>query len=116
MQRGGHGCSVEATGIGRTRELTSSDVAGSFQGTGGCCAPKCLTIQVCPACNGGVCFAQLCFNACPCLCCYAFSCGNGQWCHCSNEGLKFVDADTLHMDGGVFKRVGSPDAVQMVRE
>ena len=63
--------------------VPNNELKGTFEGNG-CFFPKCLTLDVKPACGGGICVYPKCgscpwlpFYACPCTCCscYIAVCG-----------------------------------------
>ena len=102
--------------------LTNTDVAGSYRGEGGCCAPSCVTLKVSPACGGGIYVVQK-LGGCPCSCFYACKCGENCWYYGSNKGMKWKNADELSDGCGTFKRekgamssIGAPPATDMVRK
>ena len=101
--------------------LTNTDVAGTYRGTGGCCSPACVTLDVSACCSNGLCVVQK-FGGCPCCCFYACKCGENCWYHGSNRGLQFK-ADEVSDGCGTFRRekgggmspIGAPPATDMAR-
>ena len=107
--------------------VPNNELTGSFEGNE-CLFPKCLTLDVKPACGGGICVYPKC-GSCPWLPFYACKCGD---CYVAVGGasiplvlIETPDKDTItRFDCGMnlgmgFKRkagaTGAPAVVEMQR-
>ena len=102
--------------ISMSAAVTNQDVAGTWRGAGGLCAPSCVTLSIHPACAGGTVVIQSCWGLPLGPCFFACKCGEDCWYHGSNYGMKFTGKDKLDMDCGTFSREGGgPPVASMAR-
>jgi len=109
------GTAIRARGDGDL--VPAAQIAGTFEGNGCMCTPKCIRLEVTPSCCGGICVLKY-FDCCPIpfQCQYMMPCCNKCYTDCDDEGYWTPNENTLDAKCGAgFVRKAAPQAQDMAR-
>merc|ERR1719197_1710930 len=78
-----------------------AELAGTFEGNGCLCTPKCIRMEISPACAGGICVLRY-IDPCPVpfSCQFMLPCMGKCYTDCDDEGFWTPDKDTIDMKCG----------------